>query len=109
MLLHGVARLLHTQRQAMLVWQACHNHHRKDINDSPAAAVDEKRSQVGAVKRTCKGHTGRAMFSERSNKEACSMKAQGHVAHRRMQDGVARLPGIVGNVQACPMTLLYVL
>jgi hypothetical protein len=56
---------------------------------------DEKRSQVGAVKRTCKGHTGRAMFSERSNKEACSMKAQGHVAHRRMQDGVARLPGTV--------------
>jgi hypothetical protein len=40
-------------------------------------------------------HTGRARFSKRSNKEACSMKAQWHAAHRSTQDGVAGLPGIV--------------
>jgi hypothetical protein len=28
------------------------------------------RSQVGGRKRTCKGHTGRAMFSKRSNKRS---------------------------------------
>jgi hypothetical protein len=45
------------------------------------------------MKRTCKGHTGRAMFSKGSNKAACNMRAQWHAAHRSMQDGVAGLPG----------------
>jgi hypothetical protein len=35
------------------------------------------------------------MFSNRSNKEACSMKAQWHASHKSMQDGIAGLPGIL--------------
>jgi hypothetical protein len=35
------------------------------------------------------------MFSKRSNKEACSMKAQWHASHKSMQDGIAGLPGIL--------------
>jgi hypothetical protein len=47
------------------------------------------------------------MFSTRSNKEACNMKAQGHAAHSSMQDGVAEAAWYCGSVQARPMTLLY--
>jgi hypothetical protein len=79
----------------MLVWQACYKHHCKHMHYSPAAAVDERRSQVGCREEYMQRHTGRAMFSKTSNKDACNMKAQGHAAHMSTQDGVARLPGIV--------------
>ena len=48
------------------------------------------------------GHAGRAMFSKRSNKEACSMKAQWHAAHRSMQDGAAGAAWYCGSVQSMP-------
>jgi hypothetical protein len=66
----------------------------------------ERKSQVGAVKSTCKGHTGRAL-SKRSNKEACNMKAQGHAAHMSTQDSVAEAACYFRSVQACLMTRLY--
>jgi hypothetical protein len=49
---------------------------------------DKTEARRGAVKSTCKGHTGRALFSKRSNKEACSMKTQWLTAHMSTQDGV---------------------
>jgi hypothetical protein len=56
-LLHGASRLFYTQQQATQVRQPCHKHHRKHINDSPAAAVERDRSQVGAMKSTCNKDT----------------------------------------------------
>jgi hypothetical protein len=93
----------------MLARQPCHKHHCKHMHDSPAAAaaVGTRQKPGGGRKRTCKGHTGRAMFSKRSNKEACNMKAQGHAAHTSMQDGVAGAAWYCGSVQACLTTLLY--
>jgi hypothetical protein len=75
--------------------------------DSPTAVVGTRQKPGGSRKSTCKEHTGRAMFSKRSNKEACHMKAQGHAAHRSTQDGVAGAAWYCGSVQARPMTLLY--
>jgi hypothetical protein len=109
MLLHGVARLLHTQQQAMLVWQACHKHHCKHTHDSPAAAAGREKKPGGSREAHMQRHTGRAMFSKRSNKEACNMKAQGHAAHMSTQDSVAGAAWYCGSVQACLMTLLYVM
>jgi hypothetical protein len=59
------------------------------------------------VKSTCKGHTGRAMLSKGSNKEACNMKAQGRAAHMNTQDGAVGAACCVRSAQARPMTLLY--
>jgi hypothetical protein len=80
----------------MLVRQACHKHHRKHVHDSPAAAAVVVRESKSMESREehMQGHAGRARFSKRSNKEACSMKAQLHEAHMSMQEGVAGLPGI---------------
>jgi hypothetical protein len=61
----------------------------------------------GSREEHMQGHAGRAMLRKRSNKEACSMKAQGHAAHKSMQDGVAGPAWYCGSVQARPMTLLY--
>jgi hypothetical protein len=59
---------------------------------------DERRSQVGRREAHMQQrHTGRAMLSKGSNKEACNMKARGCAAHSSTQDGVAGLPGIVSH------------
>jgi hypothetical protein len=86
------SQLLYTQRQAMLVRHACHKHHRKHMHDSPAAAaVGRDRSQVGSREEYMQGgHTGRALFSRRSNKEACNVKAQWHPVHRSTQGWCCR-------------------
>jgi hypothetical protein len=62
----------------------------------------------GSREEHMQGHTDRALFSKRSNKEACNMKAQGHAAHMSTQDGVAGAAWYCGSVQACLMTLLYI-
>jgi hypothetical protein len=69
----------------------------------------DERSQAGSREEYMQGHAGRAMFSKRSNKEACNMKAQGHAAHMSTQDSVAGAAWYCGSVQACLMTLLYVM
>jgi hypothetical protein len=99
LLLDRVSRLLHMHQQTMLVRQACHKRHRKHISDSPAdaaaAAVGRDRSQFGAVKSTCKDTQAGRCSAKRSNKEACSVKTQGHAAHMSTHNGVAGLPGTV--------------
>jgi hypothetical protein len=67
----------------------------------------DERSQAGSHEEYMQGHAGRAMFSKRSNKEACNMKAQGHAAHMSTQDSVAGAAWYCGSVQACLMTRLY--
>ena len=107
MLLHGVSQLLHKQQRAMQVRRPCYKHHRKHINDSPAAAAGREKKPGGSREAHMPRHTGRAMFGKRSNKEACNMKAQGHAAHMSTQDSVAGAAWYCGSVQACLMTLLY--
>jgi hypothetical protein len=67
----------------------------------------QEKKPGGSHEENMQGHAGRALFSKRSNKEACSMKAQWHAAHRSTQDGVAGAACCVRSAQARPMTLLY--
>jgi len=46
----------------------------------------------GSHEENTQGHAGRALFSKRLNKEACSTKAQWHAAHMSMHSSVAGLP-----------------
>jgi hypothetical protein len=55
----------------------------------------------GSREEYMQGHTGKAL-SQGSNKEACSMKAQWHAAHRSMQDGAAGAAWYCGSVQSMP-------
>ena len=77
------------------------------MHDSPAAAAvgGEKKPGGSHEEYMQEGHTGKAL-SKGSNKEACSMKAQWHAAHRSMQDGAAGAAWYCGSVRACFMTLL---
>jgi hypothetical protein len=68
---------------------------------------DERRSRVRSHEENMQGPHRQGVVQQRSNKEACNMKADWHAAHMSMQDGVAGLPGIVKAPQACLTTLLF--